>query len=47
MTRYDVWESQDWDTPAVVWKTVLASVLLDFLLAGSEIFHRVKLHYTK
>ena len=47
LTRYDVWESQDWETPSVVWKTVLASVVLDYILAGSEIVHRVKLHYTK
>ena len=27
-----------------VWLTVLLSIGLDFLLAGSEIFHRARLH---
>ena len=47
MVRYDGWESEDWETPDVVWKTVLASVLLDFLFAGSEILHRLKLHFSR
>ena len=47
MSRYDGWESEDWETPSVVWKTVVASVVLDYLLAGSEIIHRLKLHHTK
>jgi len=33
--------------PKTVWETVLASVIMDFILAGSEVFHRVKLHYTR
>lgn len=34
----------DWETPQVVWDTALASIVLDFILAGSELIHRIKLH---
>ena len=47
MSRYDGWESDDWETPGVVRKTVVASVVLDCLLAGSEFVHRLKLHHAK
>jgi len=40
-------EVPGWKVPPLVWKTVLASVIMDFILAGSEVFHRVKLHYTR
>jgi len=30
--------------PENVWDTVLASIILDYILAGSEIIHRIKLH---
>jgi len=30
--------------PSNVWDTVLASIILDYILAGSEIIHRIKLH---
>ena len=45
--RYDQWEKEDWETPDVVWDTALASVLLDYIFAGSELVHRIKLHHTK
>ena len=34
----------DWDTPQPVWDTALASIILDYILAGSELIHRIKLH---
>ena len=36
-----------WEVPKTVWETVLASVILDYILAGSEIFHRLKLHQSR
>jgi len=44
---YDQIEVPGWEVPKTVWETVLASVIMDFILAGSEVFHRVKLHYTR
>lgn len=46
-STYDMIEVPGWKVPPLVWKTVLASVIMDFILAGSEVFHRVKLHYTR
>jgi len=37
-------EVPGWEVPKEVWDTVAASVVLDFLIAGSELVHRVKLH---
>ena len=34
----------DYEAPDKVWNTVLASIILDYVLAGSEIVHRIKLH---
>ena len=34
---------EGWQVPANVLKTVLASIVLDILFAGSEVFHRVRL----
>lgn len=36
-----------WQVPRTVWETVVASVVMDFLLAGSEVVHRVKLHMAR
>jgi len=33
----------EWVAPREVWGTVVASVVMDFVLAGSEIFHRIRL----
>jgi hypothetical protein len=44
---YEQVDVPGWEVPALVWKTVLASVIMDFTLAGSELFHRVKLHYAR
>ena len=38
---------QTWDPEKIVIETVLASIILDLLLAGSEIFHKIRLHYFK
>ena len=38
---------QKWDPERIVIETVCASVVLDILLAGSEIFHRIRLHYKR
>jgi len=40
-------EVPGWEVPKVVWDTVVLSVVMDLLLAGSEIFHRVKLHQAR
>ena len=37
-------EVPGWQVPKEVWETVAASVVLDFVIAGSELVHRVKLH---
>ena len=37
-------EVPGWEVPKEVWETVAASVVLDLLIAGSELVHRVKLH---
>jgi len=37
-------EVPGWQVPKEVWETVAASVVLDFIIAGSELVHRVKLH---
>ncbi len=34
-----------YDPDGIVWNTVLASVILDILLAGSELVHKVRLHF--
>jgi len=40
-----VWlAGEGWDSDRKVWGVVIASVVLDFVLAGSEIFHRIRLH---
>jgi hypothetical protein len=44
---YDQIEVPGWEVPRTVWETVLASVIMDFILAGSEVFHRAKLHYAR
>jgi len=44
---YDQWEREDWVTPDVIWDSVLASILLDYFFAGSEVFHRVRLHFAR
>ena len=36
-----------WDTKDKVLKSVLAAVILDLVLAGSEIFHKLRLHFLK
>ena len=46
-SAYDMIEVPGWEVPPLVWKTVLASVIMDVILAGSEVFHRVKLHFTR
>ena len=38
---------QHWDPQGDLWKTVLASIYLDLLLAGSEIFHKIRLVHRK
>merc|ERR1719468_1124586 len=38
---------QHWDPQGDLWKTVLASICLDLLLAGSEIFHKIRLVHRK
>ena len=38
-------DHQLWDPNGDLWKTVLASICLDILLAGSEIFHKARLLY--
>ena len=37
-------EVPGWQVPKEVWETVAARVVLDFVIAGSELVHRVKLH---
>ena len=37
-------EVPGWQIPDLVWRATLASVVLDLLLAGSEVVHRVRLH---
>ena len=37
-------EVPGWQVPKEVWDAVAASVVLDFIIAGSELVHRVKLH---
>jgi len=37
-------EVAGWQVPKEVWETVAVSVVLDLLIAGSELVHRVKLH---
>ena len=34
-----------WEVPDSVMDNVLASVILDFILAGSELFHRLRVIY--
>ena len=34
----------EYEPPEDVWNTILASVALDYIFAGSELVHRVKLH---
>ena len=34
----------EYDPPDKLWNVVLASIILDYILAGSEIVHRIKLH---
>lgn len=36
-----------WDPTWTIVKTVLASIILDIVLAGSEIFHKIRLHTKK
>jgi hypothetical protein len=38
--EYKIWDAQD-----IVIETVLASAILDILLAGSEVFHKVRLYH--
>ena len=38
---------KNWDPHLELTKTVLASICLDVLLAGSEIFHKVRLELRK
>ena len=38
---------ENWDPHWEVIKTVLASICLDILLAGSEIFHKIRLEMRK
>lgn len=38
---------QNWDPEKILIETVIASVILDVLLAGSELFHKIRLHYKK
>ena len=45
--RDDIVEVPGWSVPKEVWETVILSVVMDFILAGSELFHRVKLHQTR
>jgi len=44
---YDQIDVPGWEVPTFIWETVLASVILDYVLAGSEVIHRLKLHYTR
>ena len=37
-------EVPGWRVPREVWETVAVSVVMDLVLAGSEVVHRVKLH---
>jgi len=36
-----------WDAQEIAMETTLASLILDLLLAGSELFHKVRLHKRK
>ena len=38
---------QFWDAEDKVLKSVLASLILDLVLAGSELFHKVRLYFHK
>ena len=42
--QYESYEAGGSAAPGRVWDAVLASVILDLVLAGSELLHRLRLH---
>ena len=42
--QYESYEAGGSAVPGRVWDAVLASVILDLVLAGSELLHRLRLH---
>ncbi len=36
-----------WDADDKILKSVLAAIILDLVLAGSELFHKVRLYFLK